>query len=339
MKSFEFQVDDIIFKIRNPELNQDNQLNLEYKIKGIKENSHNDGYHYRGVFNKDEESFSFYTTNIKGKNINKVDLPEDIFNSLLRIYYHLILEREDLIESLVDKVLGGELAVSFKIAESKRPHYEPFLDLEDLPSGVERCVFRRALLEHAKEFHISDPYFYLKDKLSQELGPIESFNKNIFDIKYDSSMQKVSSLDETTVTSFKLYLKDLIPTEDVNANLEKVKLEKDKIEALKNSLNMEVIERGEKAGADGNNYFAIVKLTDPVTKDSFSYICKNIFNIGYQIFPYYEIINGRVTRLDVENIEASRRPCPSRELNDFEARCLDYLNTFPPIDNKVRHTS
>lgn len=87
MLVYNFEKKGIQFSFRNPEWNDVyNELNMEWKIKDIKENSENDGYYYNSTFLPDKKAMRLYNVTIDGKQIGGVVLPDDILKEIEAIY-------------------------------------------------------------------------------------------------------------------------------------------------------------------------------------------------------------------------------------------------------------
>jgi len=121
------------------------------------------------------------------------------------------------------------------------------------------------------------------------------------------------------------------------------KAERERKEAIKASLNCEILQQVEGVGGEGGiDPSAIVRMTDPETWESLEFICRNIFDFGYVINPNYSIApghdnggldgNGKWRDFDV----AKGGWYDVREMTDFEKRCLTYLRELPPIDKSIR---
>ena len=90
MLVYNFEKKGIQFSFRNPEWNDVyNELNMEWKIKDIKENSKNDGYYYNSTFLPDKKAMRLYNVTIDGKQIGGVVLPDDILKEIEAIYEEL----------------------------------------------------------------------------------------------------------------------------------------------------------------------------------------------------------------------------------------------------------
>jgi len=121
------------------------------------------------------------------------------------------------------------------------------------------------------------------------------------------------------------------------------KAERERKEAIKASLNCEILQQIEGVGGEGGiDPSALVRLTDPETGESLEFICRNIFDFGYVINPNYSIApghdnggldgNGKWRDFDV----TKGGWYDVREMTDFEKRCMTYLRELPPVCNKIR---
>lgn len=141
---------------------------------------------------------------------------------------------------------------------------------------------------------------------------------------------------DSVVTNFQTKLSDVVYVENIEKRQDTEKI----IDPKFISLHLEIISSGEENGSDGSDYFAKVKVSDKDTGESLKFICRNIFDFGYVVNPLYKIaegIDGGVSNEgNWEVFESSKGWYPVRKLSEFETRCLDYLNKFPPITKKIR---
>lgn len=86
MKIFEFEKQGIKFSFRNPEwIERLQQLVMEWKVEGIKENEKNNGYYYNSTFIPSKNAMEL-DVEINSKTINGVILPEDILIEVNALY-------------------------------------------------------------------------------------------------------------------------------------------------------------------------------------------------------------------------------------------------------------
>lgn len=85
--AYNFEKQGIKFSLRNPTW-ENNGLNFEWKIIGIKENNQNDGYYYHCVFNLDKKAIIFPApVVINGEHFTGVILPDKLLKIIEFMYY------------------------------------------------------------------------------------------------------------------------------------------------------------------------------------------------------------------------------------------------------------
>jgi hypothetical protein len=90
MQTFNFEKQGIEFFFRNPQWsNNYNNLVMEYKVIGIKENKKNDGYYYNSRFYPNKNAMELNDVKINGQEVNGVCLPEDILKEIAILYQQL----------------------------------------------------------------------------------------------------------------------------------------------------------------------------------------------------------------------------------------------------------
>ena len=349
MKEFNFERKGIKFKFKNPELNEYNNLVLDWKIEKIKENNHNeDGYFYNAEFNIDEKAMIFYPVTINNNKIKGVRLPENMYESLLKIQEDFIKKRNDEIESIIDNIVNDNMPISFYIDGKYVFHYQPTICNipEDLKSFKHK-IMTDAVCKYLQVKYLDDAVCdYLKKQLNQNITTVENINNKAFELKvYDNKDHEYYGCEENIVTNFQMYLSDIINDKEVIKIREKRKKEikeKEETEKRRNSFNMRILKEGKTGGSneEGPDYYAIVELTDPSTNESLTFNCRNIFDVGYVINPEYKIAEGISGGLIIDNqwheFKEGKGWYPIRKLTEFENRCIDYLSEFPPIYTGVR---
>lgn len=110
--------------------------------------------------------------------------------------------------------------------------------------------------------------------------------------------------------------------------------------ALKDAAKCEILKQGKSRG-EGLDPYAIVRMTDRKTGEQLEFTCRNIFDVGYVINPNYAVAEGlEPGGLCIEGkwktFEDEKGWYYVRELTEFEKLCLEYLDTFPPVTDKIR---
>lgn len=339
MKEFNFKKKGISFKFKNPELNEYNNLVLDWKIEKIKENKRDkDGYYYNANFDKNNKTITFSPVEINDNEIGGVGLPDDIYEELFAIYEKSVKERNGKIDSIVENIIAGKIPIDFGIVGCDYPHYQPWLyNISEDLKGLEQNIMKRAIYKYTQEEFIFDTAcHYLEKKLNQDITTAENINKKAFNLKLTKETQEYHGYKETIVTGFQIKLSDVINIEEIKEKREKERKRIEEREKMKKSLDMIIL----KKGSDGDDYYAIVKLTEPNTKESLMFTCRNVFDGGYVINPAYEIekgINGGlVIKGQWHAFDLEKALYPVRELTEFEKKCIDYLGKFPPINTNIR---
>lgn len=349
MKEFNFEKNGIKFKFRNPELDKYDYLRLEYKIVGIEESKHNnDGYFCDAKFDKKKKAITFYQVEFDGKFYNGVKLPDDVYKELLDVYEVAIKEREKKVEEIIEKIIEGEIPIDFGIVGCDYPHYQPWLN--NLPKdlkGKEQEIMEKAIYTlyeklgyNKPNVYISNSCDFLERKLNKGIMNKDDVIEKAFNLKFNKESQDYHGYKEDVVTGFQIKLTDLIDVEEIKAKQEKIRKEKEKVEKRRKTLDIEILKKGKNEGSDGTDYYAIVKLIDPTTKESLTFNCRNVFDVGYVINPEYEIAKGIKGGIIIDNqwhdFKSGKGWYPVRELTEFEKQCIDYLREFSPIEKSVR---
>ena len=108
-------------------------------------------------------------------------------------------------------------------------------------------------------------------------------------------------------------------------------------EMRKDSLKCEILKFTKGYGGEcGVDPSVLVRLTDPQTCESLEFVYRNIFDIGYVVNPNYAVAKdlkpgGLASNGKWQTFEAGKGWHDVRDLTDFEKRCLQYLDEFPPI--------
>lgn len=340
MKEFNFEKRGYKFFFRNPKLNEYNNLYLEFKIKDIKENKQNDGYFGGARLNVDKKAIEFAEINIGDKKIGGVYPPENVYKELEKLYNDLIVEKNRKIEEIVDSIIAGETLIDWSIVGCDWPHYHPWLrDLPEDLKGLEQYIMEKAIEKMTGDIFISNSCEYLERKLKQDIATKEYMNPKALNLRFDEEVQKYYGYKREVITGFQMKLEDIVDIESVRKKIEEERKRKEEIEKKRKSLIIEVISKGKEYNEDVD-FYAKVKLTSPETGESLSFICRNIFDAGYVINPDYEIVKGERGGIAVkgywEIFESGKGWYPVRELTEFEKKCIDYLNEFPPISTAIR---
>lgn len=332
-----FYKNGVVFYFRNPKLDKYNNFICEYKISGYKENRSNDGYYLNSELNVNSKIITFATVKIGDKSVGGVHVPEDIFGEMVKRFEELKEERRKKIGEIVDDIISGSVLIDWKIVGCDYPYYQPWLnELPDNLKGLEQNIMEKAICKLTGEKHISSPCEYMEKKLRQDISTSENMSEKACNLEFNKKTQEYHGYIDSVVTNFQTKLSDVVYVENIEKRQDTEKI----IDPKFISLHLEIISSGEENGSDGSDYFAKVKVSDKDTGESLKFICRNIFDFGYVVNPLYKIaegIDGGVSNEgNWEVFESSKGWYPVRKLSEFETRCLDYLNKFPPITKKIR---
>lgn len=223
------------------------------------------------------------------------------------------------------KIIDGDVNVSWK---KRGDSYIPYI--KDLP-----------------DFFYSDSD--ILDKALQMLGGWLIFDTNEYlrksgNIFVGSELPKAFNVEKDNggnIIKFDMKFTDCVDLESLTKEKERREKEKEKKERYKNSFDMEILEKGKIETGDGVDLYAEVKLTDKETGESLCFNARNIFDVGYLTNPSYAIKEG----IEPGGIESDGKWqifqdekgwVDVRELTDFEKRCIEYLEMFPPIMTDIR---
>ncbi len=115
----------------------------------------------------------------------------------------------------------------------------------------------------------------------------------------------------------------------------------------KNDMIVKVIRKGN-TKSEALDPYVIVEVTDVETQEKGMFKCRNIFDFGYTINPYYPVAPGLepggLPRKEKgtgkwywEHFDdQTRKWYTVREMTKFETKAYQYLKKFPPISVYIR---
>ncbi|MCQ4924896.1 hypothetical protein NE686_17475 [Tissierella carlieri] len=342
---FNFTKKGLNFKFRNPKLDKYDMLVLEHKIEGIKESKNNDGYYANAEFSKSKKAITFVGVKIGEEEINGVYLPDDIYDKLVKIEDEFREKRNALINNITDNIIDGKILIDFKIVGCDYPHYQPWIrNIPEELKGQEQKIIEKAIKAYherlGKTIWISNSCDYLERKLKKSIFRRQELMETMVGPRFNKETQEYYDYKEDVVTGFEMKLSSLINAEEIKAQVEKERKKEEEINKIRNSLTIEIIDKGKERGSDGSDYYVKVKLTDPLTGECLKFNCRNIFDFGYVVNPDYMIAKGIdggiVNNGKWETFESGKGWIPVRDLTEFERKCIDYLNKFPPVSTGIR---
>lgn len=346
-QEFNFKKRGLDFMFRNPRLSG-TALVCEYKILGIKENENeNEGYFYNSELIESKKMMQFgIKVEIDGIKFDGVGLPDEIYAALKQIKDKLTEERDNAIERIINEILEGKRLIDFGIVGCDFPHYQPWLqDLPEELDGLEQHIMERAVVRYTGKKYLSQNVCeYLEKILKQRIATEEEMNPKAVNIEYNEKTQKYHGYNDTVITGFQMKLSDIIP-EAYLEEMKKKKAAEEKAAAEKEerrkALQVEILDKGKTPGEGGADYYAVVKITDPVTKESLRFNCRNIFDFGYVINPDYAVADGLgkgglAVKGKWQTLINGKGWEDVREQTEFEKKCLEYLNEFSPVSTDIR---
>lgn len=334
INDFSFERKGITFRFRNPGLDKYDKLVFEYKIDGIKDKDDNDGYFYNAEFDIKAKAIRFYNVKINDKNVDGVLLNGEILDKVIACYEKLKKDREIKIEDIVQEIVDGSRYIDFSIVGCDFPQYQSWIN--EIPKdleGQEHLIMDKAIKKYSKgEIVTSSPCEFFRNKLKQRITTKDDIRKDAVNLKLDKEVQQYHGYSEDVVTSFQLNISDLIDFEQIESKLAKKRAR----EEYKNTLKLTVLN----SGKNDDDIYADIEIEDPITNDKLKFCCRNIFDFGYVVNPSYEItggISGGLRSGDMwQTFKTGEGWTDVRELTEFEKKCVDYLNEFPPIHTHIR---
>jgi len=300
------------------------------------ENEHTHGYF------KPEESLAVfnYPITIQGKQYTAVKLPEEVAKQFSDMLDKLYKVSQSLLEEITQKLLDGSILVTLE-----KPGYDIFAsaELEDVSypkefreSSMKDDVLHRANMKLVEELGLQDVWYELTIHLYRpNLYFTDILNGKTsverFDIVYNEYGAPIKC---------KVRLRDLLEPSLVEEAKKHQALVNERKEKQK-ELEVEVLDSGGGGSGEASEIWALVKVTDPQTKESLKFMCRNIFDVGLVINPAYPLAEG-LSPSGLPDLQNNRWMTStddgkdfSREMTPFERKCVEYLHEFAPVGNYV----
>lgn len=319
---------------------------LTFNCLYVEENQQASGY-----FAPDKPFAIFYDTlTIQGQDYDAITLPKESYDLFLKIRDHLYDGYDAVKDKVVKGLVDGSILVTIVRLHKDRPDYV-IVELQDIDylegyndAGIMDDILMDAFIELSKTFGVRDAWSTLEsvrycstDYFADILDGKTSVER--FNIVYD---------EDGTPMKCKVRLRDLIEP-SVIEEAKKEQAERSALDKRLNALQVKVLSSNVSLSDDFEvigalDPWAIVEVTDPQTKESLRFLCRNIiyydWNIlGYDftISPDYPLREG-LPKGGLPNLESNRWVLSmddgkefSREMTPFERKCVEYLNEFKPV--------
>ena len=210
-KNLIFTKNNIEYSFRNPEITRYGELEMEYKILGIKENDMNDGYFCCSKFLVDKGAMTFYDVKVDGKKVSGVLLPADILEEVKSLYIQLKTERQENIQKIINEIVAGKRNISFSIVGCDFPHYQAWLknlpkDLEGQEQELMEKAIKTIMGDDESVFNSCD---YIKNRVKKSIGTLETLGE-VINPRFDLKTQEYHGYSADIVTHFELSLPSIL---------------------------------------------------------------------------------------------------------------------------------
>ena len=207
MNNIKFLLKGFEFNFRNPRLDKNGDLLMEYKVVGVSENDKNDGYFYESKFVSSDKVMKFSNVRINGQKVTGVLLPEDKLADMHNILNELLIKRESEIQNIIDELITGKRYIHFNIVGYDFPEYQAWLvNLPDDLQGQEQSLMERAIVTFmGSDERVFNSCDYIKHRVKVRVGRLEN-SGYILNPEFDSFRQERIGLNKDIVTGFDLPL-------------------------------------------------------------------------------------------------------------------------------------
>lgn len=260
-------------------------------------------------------------------------------NQIQAIKEQLEKEREEKIEIVVNELVEGKRNIHFGIVGCDYPYYQAWLHQlpKELPSMEQDIMFMAIRKIMGQDEFIGNSCEFLEKLAKKNIGTLDTLGDILYP-EYDEKTRAYHGYTKSIVTGFELNLKDILkPTIEKKIEIDK---KKQLLEGERKEMKVEILKSGFTYGEESDPGVQ-VKITDIATRETASFICRNVFDFGYIVNPDFAIEEGLepgglLSEGKWKTFEADKGWYPVRAATAFELKAVKYLHKFPPIDKEIR---
>lgn len=299
-----------------------------------------DGY-TRGYFDPEKSLAVFhYPIAIKNKEFDGIKLPEDVAKQFSDMLDKLREKGKALVKEIAQGLLDGTILVTLS-----KPGFDIIAsaDLDDVTypkelwaSEIKNSAFYKAKNKLLEELGLQDVWYMLNIDLYRS----DLYFTDILDGKTSVERFDVVCNENGIPQKCKVRFRDLLDPSLIEEAKKEQALINERKERQK-ELQVEVLSSGRDGSGEASEIWSLVKVTDPQTKESLKFMCRNIFDVGLVINPAYPLAEG-LSPSGLPDLQNNRWMTStddgkdfSREMTPFERKCVEYLHEFAPVGNYV----